>query len=218
MLSLTPPQTRIKIKELAYRPVASVRTWTGPGRLRRTIALMHDLVMEAVGDQGLAPAGPLFARYHRWGDQIDLEAGVPLAQSIQPVGVVLASALPEVRALRLLHVGAYATLPTSYEALEAFSTRHGYQAQGGAWECYLVDGSDTPDSTEWRTEIYMPIRTRADKATTGPSGSGHSALSRGVTSGPPVRLCPSPRPDVIVSRGRGDPSPWPMTGGSHRKR
>lgn len=217
MPSLTSPGTRIKLKELAHRPVASVRTCTGPGRLRRTIVLMHDLVMEAVGAQGLAPAGPLFARYHRWGLEIDLEAGVPLAQAIEPVDVVAASSLPAGWALRLLHVGDYATLSTSYEALEACIARHGYRADGGPWECYLVDSSDTPHPDEWRTDIYVPIRTRVNKATLGPIGSGHTALSNRVTSGPPVRLCPSPRHSAIVPVGRGDPSPWPMTGGTHSK-
>jgi effector-binding domain-containing protein len=151
------PARTTEVVELTYRPVASVRMSSDPSRLRRTITAIHGLVMVAVGDQGLAPAGPLFTRFHRRGIEIELEAGIPLAQSIQPVGVVAASSLPGGMALRLLHDGDHATLANSYEALEAFRTCHGYQAAGGPWECYLVDASDTPDPAEWRTDIYLPL-------------------------------------------------------------
>lgn len=124
----------------------------------RTVRQVHELVMDAIGAQGLAPAGPLFARYHRVGLQIDVEAGIPLAQAVSADGVVLPSTLPGGRALHRLHRGDHVSLIAARDMLEACRAAHGMRSLGGPWEYYLFGPSDTDDASKWLTEIYLPVR------------------------------------------------------------
>jgi hypothetical protein len=50
---------------LLLRYVASIRMSTERRRCRRTIAVIRQMVMDTVGEQGLSPAGPLFTSFHR---------------------------------------------------------------------------------------------------------------------------------------------------------
>lgn len=179
-------ESRVSLDELVERHVASICTSVDRHRLRRTIAMLHELVMDVVGEQGLAPAGPLFARYHRLGEIITLEAGIPLAQPLEPVGVVAASVLPGGPALRARHAGGREQLPERCPELERYCSIHGMRAAGPPWECYIVDGRDTPDEREWVTEIYLPVRSVGQRASTTRSGrrtSGRVTLPRNRSIG-----------------------------------
>lgn len=149
----------IGVRELSPRHAASVRTKTATRAhlLTRTIALLHELVMDAVGQQGLAPAGPLFARFHGSGDEVDIEAGLPLAQTIRPVGVVVASTLPEGPVLTALLNGDVREHQSLRAVLVAHALRRGYGVRGAPWENYLVEERDTRDRSEWLTEICLPV-------------------------------------------------------------
>jgi effector-binding domain-containing protein len=137
---------------------ASVSVTTDPRVVWQTIRQIHEVVMDVVGAQGLAPAGPLFARYHRVGLQIDVEAGMPLAQAVQVDGVVVPGTLPAGPALHLVHTGDHASLNVARDALEACRAYRGYRSVGGPWECYVVGPLDSDDSSEWLTEIYLAVR------------------------------------------------------------
>jgi len=173
--------SRVECDELVERHVASVCTSTHRRRLRHTISVLHELVMDAVGEQGLAPAGPLFTRYHRLGAVVTLEAGIPLAQPIVPLGVVAASTLPGGLVLRARHVGERMPMPVPCAELERYCSTHGLRATGAPWESYLVDGRDTPDEREWVTDIYLPVRalrTSDGHTTLGRHKSGRTTLPR----------------------------------------
>ena len=148
----------VELIQLTERHVASVRTTIERPRLRRTVSVLHELVMDAVGEQGFAPAGPLFARFHSLGALITLECGMPLAQPITPAGIVVPSFLPGGPVLHGRHSGDHDRLPEAYRALEADCTRRGCDAMGGPWESYVVNGRDTPDHSEWITDVYLPVR------------------------------------------------------------
>jgi effector-binding domain-containing protein len=137
---------------------ASISVTSDPGTVWHAIRQIHEVVMDVVGGQGLAPAGPLFARYHRVGLQIDVEAGIPLAQVAAADGVVVPGTLPGGPALHIVHTGDHISLLDARDALEACRLQRGYRSVGGPWECYVVGPGDTDDSSQWQTEIYLAIR------------------------------------------------------------
>jgi effector-binding domain-containing protein len=162
---------------LRERHVASIRTNSEQRRLRHTVGAIHELVMDVVGAQGLAPAGPFFARLHRFEPVVDVEAGIPLAQPIAPSGVVRAGVLPGGLALRLQHAGDHARLHEAWRALDAYVTRHGLRSLGAPWEFFVVDGRDSPDPNDWLTEIYLPVARRSTIVAPRPVGSALRTLS-----------------------------------------
>lgn len=149
---------RVELDDLVERHVASVCTSIDCRRLQRTVNVLHELVMDIVGEQGLAPAGPLFCRYHRLDTVVTLEAGLPLAQPVRPTGVIAAGTLPGGPTLRARHVGVQPAVVDRLAELERYCQLHGLRGAGAPWEYYLVDARDTADQEEWVSEICLPVR------------------------------------------------------------
>jgi len=150
---------RVELDDLVERHVASVSTSIDRRRLQHTILVLHELVMDVIGEQGLAPAGPLFSRYHRLDTIVTLEAGIPLAQPVRPLGVIGAGTLPGGPTLHARHYGPRPPTPEQFMALERYCKVHGLRAAGAPWECYVIDARDTAEEDEWVTDVYLPVRT-----------------------------------------------------------
>jgi effector-binding domain-containing protein len=108
-----------------------------------------------IGRQGLAFAGPPFARYAPKPDgSFEVEAGFPVAGSPAPAGEVMITSLPAGPTARTIHVGAYDKVGLAYEAVEKWLAEHEYETVGAPWECYL----DEPGVPNPRTEVFFPCR------------------------------------------------------------
>ena len=149
---------KVEVRHVEPQHTASVRQTVDRDNIADDLGRMFQLVTTALARQGVTPIGPPFARYHEWGDEVDLEAGMPVATVIRPDGEVGPSSLPGGRAARALHVGAYEDLRNTYESIEAWMAASGRSASGGPWEVYLTDPSTEPDPRRWATEIIWPLR------------------------------------------------------------
>src|SRR5215216_747518 len=127
-------------------------------------------------ENGVAPAGPPFLRYHevdRAGEPLDAEAGVPVDSApAAGDGRVRPDALPAGRYLTAVHVGPYRSdaMPDLGDAraeLVAWAHENGIvygsETERGlefpcARERFLVGPADEPDFTNWRTEFAYLIR------------------------------------------------------------
>lgn len=145
----------IAIHEPRERLVASVRTRSHPSQLRQTIASAQDEVLDVIGEEGLAPAGPMFTRYHRIGPIAELEVGVPLAQTVRPHPRVLNSTLPGGPALHLVCTGSRAKLVQAVNTLHEYLKGAGLTASGGYWEYYLTE--PIPGLDLCQVEFYQPV-------------------------------------------------------------
>lgn len=206
----------IRLVGLREQHVASARATCQRHRLRRTIAILHEMVMDEVGLQGLAPAGPLFARFHHAGSVIEVEAGIPLAQPVRAHGHVTTSTLPGGPALSAICAGRPADVYNALRALRAFCNHAGLLASGGYWECYLEHAPVGGEGCDCETALYLPV-SRVGTSGQGPAGDGASRGTRSKArarvelatepdrSDPgrasvPVTQCPRPKPP---GNGRG---------------
>ncbi|MEP1034747.1 SRPBCC family protein [Ekhidna sp.] len=62
------------------------------------------------------------------------------------------------KALKTIHMGDYALMESAYENLVDYMSYYGYEANGNPWEVYPTDPTLVPDTAQWRTEIYFPIK------------------------------------------------------------
>ena len=65
--------------------------------------------------------------------------------------------LPAGRFAVALHVGAHSDVDRTYAAVGTYAAAHGRDGAGPVRERYLTDPLDTPDVTQWRTEICWPL-------------------------------------------------------------
>lgn len=126
------------------------------------LAEMFPRVMLYAQQTGLAPAGPLFARYLDMGpDVMTMEAGVPVAASArdpqQGQDDVVAGTLPGGLAAVATHMGPYDRLRETHAALQQWVAARGLVPNGAPWESYVTDPGEHPDPKDWKTEVICPV-------------------------------------------------------------
>jgi len=61
------------------------------------------------------------------------------------------------KVLRTVHIGAYAKLKTTYDAILAHIAKNGYEINGSSWEEYVDDPTKVAEK-ELKTFIYFPVK------------------------------------------------------------
>jgi effector-binding domain-containing protein len=145
----------ISLREPRERLVASVRVKCHPSQLRHAITEAQHEVLDVIGAEGLAPAGPMFTRYHSIGPIAELEVGVPLAQTVRPNQRVVNSTLPGGPALHATSMGSRAQLLQTVNSLHEYLKTAHLTAAGGYWEYYIVE--PLPGLDRGHVELYLPV-------------------------------------------------------------
>ena len=153
------PSSRIELRVLGGHRTAAIREKVPENDLAEAMGRMLQAVSAALREQGVTPASPPFARYHAFGEIVDLEAGVIVKEPVRPAGDVRPGELPAGPAAIAVHTGSYETLGVTHAAmrrwLEANPTQ---EANGGPWELYLTDPAEEPDPARWMTEVIFPLK------------------------------------------------------------
>ena len=142
--------------DLEPQPTAVIRAHVAHDGISDFLGGAFGEVMGVLATQGLAPAGPPFARYDLTDDGFDIEAGFPASAPVTPTGRVEASELPGGSAIVVLHRGSYADVAAAYSAAEAWLAANEWSSTGSPWEAYL----DGPEVLEPRTIVHWPSRPR----------------------------------------------------------
>lgn len=113
-------------------------------------------IAEALGRQGVSPAGAAFGYYlSEPSETFELEAGFPTAAPVTADGDVVASELPAGEVARGTHAGGYDGLGGSWEALVAWALEQGRTPAGRMWEVYVTEPSPEADPATMRTELNL---------------------------------------------------------------
>lgn len=140
--------------DLERQPTAVIRAHVAHDGIADFLGGAFEEVIGTLGVQGLAPAGPPYARYALTEDGFDIEAGFPASAPVTPSGRVEASELPGGTAVVVLHRGSYADVAAAYGAAEQWLAANQWTATGAPWEAYL----DGPEVAEPRTVVHWPCR------------------------------------------------------------
>jgi DNA-binding transcriptional MerR regulator len=82
---------------------------------------------------------------------------IPYVGELEAVGRVRPVVVPGAELATVTHHGSLAGIDLAYGALAAYVARHELGVDGAIREYYTVAGTDTPDSSAWRTEVGLPI-------------------------------------------------------------
>ena len=119
------------------------------GELRATLAAHNAPASAAAG--GIY-ADEMFTR-HRGQATIF----VPCAGPVPPTGRVTTTLIPAAELAVIEHRGPPTDVDRAYGILASYVARHALAIEGPIREYYLIGQHDTPDTTQWRTEIGWPI-------------------------------------------------------------
>jgi effector-binding domain-containing protein len=166
---------RFAVQQQSEMLTATVRVKCKPTEIQQQLAVILPEVMGYLTREQLAPVGPPFARYHSFGAEVDLEAGIPVAKEIAGGGRVQPSSLPGGEVASGMHVGPYEELERTHAELARWLAQSNLAAQGGPWEVYWTDPGLERDPSKWRTEVFQPI---AARAASGATAGRDAALER----------------------------------------
>ena len=154
----TEAMATISISERTEQPCAVVRERVRIDQLPAFFSRAFADAMTALTAQGRHPTGPPFGKYYGMPtDIVDVEAGFPTSQPIEPSGSVVPGALPGGRVVEAIHVGSYDTLQEAYADVQRYFRDHDLTPGEVMWESYLSDPSAEPDPARWRTQISWPV-------------------------------------------------------------
>ena len=148
----------IEVKEVPAHPAVAIRDKVATEGLGPAMRELYPVVWAFLEKRGIEPAGPSFAVYHSYSEEeVDFEAGFPVAEPVEGEGRVVGIELPAVRAAVTVHVGPYTTISQAHDALDSWIHGRGEEHTTDVREIYLVGPGDTEDSAEWRTEVVYPL-------------------------------------------------------------
>ncbi|MFQ5575804.1 MAG: GyrI-like domain-containing protein [Anaerolineae bacterium] len=149
---------KVELKTLKAQPIAAIRVQTTTDKIGDVLGQIYPEVWSYLDKAGIQPAGPALARYHHFeADNVDLEAGFPVAEPVAGEGRISAGELPGGRAAATWHTGPYDTLPQAYEAVDSWIQSEGRTMRASPWEVYWTDPQQVPNPAEWKTEVVWPV-------------------------------------------------------------
>jgi len=158
-----------EIESRAGQPYVAIRTQVAQPRLGTVVPPLNQEVFAWLGERGGVPSGPPFWKYNviDMPRNIEVEAGVTVAQPLAGNGRVIAGVLPAGRYATLSHVGAPDTLAGAtaslldWAASEDLAFDVSPSPEGERWGCrleiYLTDPRDEPDMSKWETRLAFRL-------------------------------------------------------------
>ncbi len=146
-----------ELKEQAAQHALSIRFRSPVQDLGVHFGRIYGGIMQYLAILGEQPTGAPFAAYYNMDMQdLDIEAGFPVARPLPGKGDIQATEIPGGMVAVCHYTGPYDQVGPAYEQLSQFIRERGYAAAGAAYEWYF-DGPEVPPQ-DTRTDIVFPLK------------------------------------------------------------
>ncbi len=144
-----------EVVQLEPRSAAVVRIAGKASELPALLGEAFEVTMQQIAASGAQVAGPPFARYLGFGEQVEAEVGFPYIGTLIPTDRVRETSLPGGRAVLVTHVAPYDEIATAWERVTGWIGEQGLMQASPPWESYLTGPGDPGAPV---TQIVFPIR------------------------------------------------------------
>lgn len=110
---------------------------------------------------GLEVVGPPLSITHTWYPETKssvFEPALPVSGEAAGNDDVMVKMTYEGKAVKAIHLGNYNEVEPTYEAAMAYLQEKALEENGMPWEVYVTDPGQQPDTAQWITEIYIPVK------------------------------------------------------------
>jgi effector-binding domain-containing protein len=160
--------TAPKLEDRPEQPTVGIRTQVPMSAFKKIIPQLLSEVFAWTREQGVAPVGPPFMRFHviNMAGNMDVELGVPVGPGVAGDSRVTAGALPAGRYASLVYTGVRNGIKANGALLDWGAAqgltwdRHDTAAGdafAGRYESYLTDPDDESDPKKWETEVAIRV-------------------------------------------------------------
>jgi effector-binding domain-containing protein len=146
------------------QPAAVIHLQIPRDRINTEMAPAINEVLAVLAEQGVSPAGPLFAHHLTQSNEtFDFEVGFPVNETFNEAGRVQRSRLPSGPMAHTCHVGAYEELFSSWQKFNEWLTgeeasKLNLKKGDTLFEIYSTGPETTDDSGKWRTDLYQTLK------------------------------------------------------------
>ena len=151
-------ELRFRATTVEAQPYLGIRTEAPRDSLSATMGSLFGEVSAHLQRSGKAPAGMPFTIYY-WMNRstVGFLCGIPVAERMRGAGRIWFGMLPEGAVATVTHLGPYDELENTWSALEEWIKDQGCKPAAAPWEVYVTDPGAEPDSSKWRTDLFLPI-------------------------------------------------------------
>jgi len=135
------------------------RDMQGIEGISQAMTEMYGQLMGQMARFKLEATGMPLTVYHNWSEAgFTMECGIPVAEGTQIKSELASvSATQAGNTLKAVHMGDYSNLGSSHDEIGIFIKDNDLAMVGSAWEVYVTDPGQEPDTAKWVTEIYYPV-------------------------------------------------------------
>jgi effector-binding domain-containing protein len=149
---------QIRLREVASQTAVCLGTKTTMDKIGQETGSLYGRIFQYLGSRKINPAGPALVVYPSPpGEEIELEACVPVSEGIIGEGRIEAKELAGGEMASVTHLGSYEGLGRAYEALMKWMAEEGYSPCGPPREVYEL-GPPHANPSDYKTEILWPVR------------------------------------------------------------
>lgn len=119
------------------------------------------MLMQAIQDQGLQPAGAPFCHYLSFDEATGLTiylTGIPVADKGKDSEGVMAKKYPGIKVIQAIHTGPYEELMSSYQKFMEYIAANQIETTEEAFEFYITDPRQETNVMKWQTLIAFPLK------------------------------------------------------------
>ena len=88
----------------------------------------------------------------------ECDIAMPVASETQGNGEIKAGATYAGKALAVTHRGDYMLLENTHKEIQKYMEYKQMESNGNPYEQYVTDPGNVPDTAQWITQIYYPIK------------------------------------------------------------
>ena len=149
---------KCELVELTSRPALTIRTRITAQEIPQVFGDGFYEIGKYLEEVKAPLPDTAFAIYYNMDMQdLDIEFGVPLSQSLNGKDQIQASETPGGKSASCIHIGPYSEVEAAYNALFKWIKDNGYEPAGVAYEIYLNDPQETPPE-KLETRIHLLLK------------------------------------------------------------
>lgn len=154
------PTSVIERRELKdEQPILFIRRRITLDQLQKAMGECFGMLYGYGQKTGLPIAGQPIARYISTGTGLwTVDFVMPLMERSDSNGEIESGVLVSGPVAFAVHEGPYDQLSETHAVIESWIEENGYRVGGPPWESYVTDPAQTPDPTDWRTEVFWPLQ------------------------------------------------------------
>lgn len=129
--------------------------------MAKEMAARFGAIMKLAAEHQLEPLGPPMVQWHTYHPEATSEFTCMLPLQLDSAIAaknVYSMDFPKTKTIMLRYVGPYEGSYNAWMALDNYMAYNSLIINGDPWEEYVIGPANEPDSTQWITQIYFPVK------------------------------------------------------------